>query len=227
MKMKKIFFIYFLLVVSIELYSLTEGSFIPVSYIENNFTIRYTEQEKTVDYCSISLFYRFREYDIGYLCVDGCMPFLIIKKEMKENKLNIEGFYLDSEFQSNINDYLNVVHDNYHYSITIIDDDEIIFDDFGYSKDTHFYRLSGPAKIPVKNAVINDSRVRLRVKPNLTCDTWALLDKGLPVKIKDKSKEKFEIDGESHYWYKVDNPNYPDGWVYGKYLDIEECTEEN
>ena len=30
-----------------------------------------------------------------------------IKKEMQENKLNIEGFYLDSEFQSNINDYLN------------------------------------------------------------------------------------------------------------------------
>ena len=105
--------------------------------------------------------------------------------------------------------------------IFVIDNDEIVFDDFSYPKASHFYRISGPAKIPVQNAVINDSRVRLRVKPNLTCDTWALLDKGLPVKIKDKSKDKFEIDGESWYWYKVDNPNYPDGWVYGKYLDIE------
>ncbi len=82
-------------------------------------------------------------------------------------------------------------------------------------------RISTPAKIPIKNAVINDNRVRLRVKPNLTCDTWALLDKGLPVRIKDKSKKKFEIDGEKWYWYKVEHPDYPDGWVYGKYLDIE------
>jgi hypothetical protein len=56
----------------------------------------------------------------------------------------------------------------------------------------------------------------------LTCDTWALLDKGLPVKIKDKSSEPMEIDGESWYWYKVESENLPDGWVYGKYLDIEE-----
>lgn len=82
-------------------------------------------------------------------------------------------------------------------------------------------RISTPAKIPVKNAVINDNRVRLRVKPNLTCDIWALLDKDLPVKIKDKSKKKFEIDDEQWYWYKVEHPDYPDGWVYGKYLDIE------
>jgi len=219
--MKKIIFICFLLIASMELYSLSEGSFIPVEYIENNLMIRNNGQEKTVDYCSISLSYRFLNYNIGYLCKDGTMPFLIIKKEIKKNKLNIEGFYLDSEFQCNINDYLNFSHDNYQYSITIVDDDEIIFDDFGYPKNTRFYRISGPAKIPIKNAVINDNRVRLRVKPNLTCDTWALLDKGLPVKIKDKSKEKFEIDGEKWYWYKVDHPDYPDGWVYGKYLDIE------
>jgi len=47
------------------------------------------------------------------------------------------------------------------------------------------------------------------------------LDKDLPVKIKDKSEKKFEVDGEKWYWYKVEYPNYPDGWVYGKYLDIE------
>ena len=82
-------------------------------------------------------------------------------------------------------------------------------------------RISTYPKISIKDAIINDNRVRLRVKPNLTCDTWALLDKGLPVKIKDKSKKKFEIDGEKWYWYKVDHPDYPDGWLYGKYLDIE------
>jgi len=96
-----------------------------------------------------------------------------------------------------------------------------------YGLESVWYRTYSPSRIPIKNATINDTRVRLRVNPNLNSDTWALLDKGLSVKIKDKSKEKFEIDGESHYWYKVDNPNYPDGWVYGKYLDIEECAEEN
>ena len=90
-----------------------------------------------------------------------------------------------------------------------------------YGLESVWYKTYSPAKIPIKNAIINDNRVRLRVKPNLTCDTWALLDKGLPVKIKDKSKEKFEIGGEKWYWYKVDHPDYPDGWVYGKYLDIE------
>ena len=30
-----------------------------------------------------------------------------------------------------------------------------------------------------------------------------------------------EINGEYWYWYKVDYPSLPDGWVYGKYLDIE------
>ena len=106
----------------------------------------------------------------------------------------------------------------------IIDNEEIILNDLVFYDDEinkRFYRISGPSKIPIKNAVINDNRVRLRVKPNLTCETWAFLDKGLHVKIKDKSKKKVEIDGEKWYWYKVDNPEYPDGWVYGKYLDIE------
>ena len=70
--------------------------------------------------------------------------------------------------------------------------------------------------------ILNDSRVRLRVKPNLSCDTWDFLNKGDTVKIKDKSEEPFTIDGESWYWYKVETDDYPDGWVYGKYLDIEE-----
>ena len=88
-----------------------------------------------------------------------------------------------------------------------------------------WYRISGPAKIPIQNAVLNDSRVRLRVKPNLSCDTWGFLNKGDAVKIKDKSEEPFIIDGESWYWYKVETDDYPDGWVYGKYLDIAEGNE--
>lgn len=106
-------------------------------------------------------------------------------------------------------------------TIKIVDNCEIIFENFSYPKGTHFYRISGPAKIPIKNAVLNDTNVRLRIKPNLNCDTWVNLNKGTKVKIKDKSSEKYEINGEKWYWYYVDIENYPDGWVYGKYLDIE------
>lgn len=219
--MKKNILLFILLTLCLNSYSFDEGVFLSKNYINQKYTIRNSGDEKTVDYSSVSIGYNLRNYNIDYICVDGSMPFFIIKKEIRNNIMQIEGFYLESDFQNNIEEFINAQHTNYNYYITIIDNDEIILNDFIYQKETHFYRISGPAKIPVKNAKINDNRVRLRVKPNLTCDTWAFLDKDLPVKIKDKSSEPFEIDGEKWYWYKVDNSNYPDGWVYGKYLDIE------
>lgn len=122
--------------------------------------------------------------------------------------------YDNNNFNSSISD------DSEKILIKIVDNDEIIFDDFSYPKETHFYRISGPAKISLRNAVINDNKVRIRIKPNLKCDTWAYLNKGDKVVIKDISTEQYEINGESWYWYKVDYPELPDGWVYGKYLDI-------
>lgn len=122
--------------------------------------------------------------------------------------------YDNNNFNSSISD------DSEKILIKIVDNDEIIFDDFSYPKETHFYRISGPAKISIRNAVINDNKVRIRIKPNLKCDTWAYLNKGDKVVIKDISTEQYEINGESWYWYKVDYPELPDGWVYGKYLDI-------
>ena len=74
----------------------------------------------------------------------------------------------------------------------------------------------------IDKAIINDNRVRLRTEPNLTSQTVAHLDSGYQVKIKDKSTEPQTIDGESWYWYNVESEEYPDGWIYGKYLDIKE-----
>ena len=122
--------------------------------------------------------------------------------------------YDNNNFNSSISD------DSEKILIKIVDNDEIIFDDFSYPKETHFYRILGPAKISIRNAVINDNKVRIRIKPNLKCDTWAYLNKGDKVVIKDISTEQYEINGESWYWYKVDYTELPDGWVYGKYLDI-------
>ena len=74
----------------------------------------------------------------------------------------------------------------------------------------------------VDKATLNDNRVRLRTEPNLTSQTVTHLDFGYQVKIKDKSEEPQTIDGESWYWYNVESEGYPDGWIYGKYLDIKE-----
>ncbi|MBQ0039289.1 MAG: SH3 domain-containing protein, partial [Treponema sp.] len=83
-----------------------------------------------------------------------------------------------------------------------------------------YLRISAPPRIPVVDATINDNDVRLRTKPDLKSDTWAKLGKGTKCKVKDKSKEELEIDGEKWYWYCIDAEGYPDGWVYGKYLDF-------
>lgn len=71
------------------------------------------------------------------------------------------------------------------------------------------------------NATVNDLRVRLRSEPNLESQTLSYFYTGDDVKIIAQSDEKYEIDGESWYWYKVESGSYPVGWVYGKYLDIE------
>ena len=74
----------------------------------------------------------------------------------------------------------------------------------------------------IYDATLNDTRVRLRSEPNLSCETLGYLEKGDAVKIVDRSDEKFEIDGENWYWYEVETSDGKTGWIYGKYLDIEE-----
>ena len=71
------------------------------------------------------------------------------------------------------------------------------------------------------NATVNDFKVRLRSEPNLESETLSYFYEGSNVRIIDQTDEPYEIDGESHYWYKVESGTYPVGWVYGKYLDIE------
>ena len=206
---------------------LDEGSFIPSYYVQTSgYMIKNDGLHKIVDYSTISLAYNFRNYNFGYFVQDGTMPYFVLQKNLIGNILELKCCRFEIGYE---NDIVRFVQQNQNdletVRITIIDNEEIIFDDFSYPKGTRFYRISGPAKIPISNAVLNDSNVRLRVKPNLNCDTWTKLNKGLQVKIKDKTSEKYEIDGESWYWYKVDHPDYPDGWVYGKYLDIENGNE--
>lgn len=71
------------------------------------------------------------------------------------------------------------------------------------------------------DGIINDTRVRLRSKPNLNSAVLGFFNTGDKLKVVDWSNEKQKIGGMEAYWYKVESENSPDGWVYGKYLDIE------
>ena len=71
------------------------------------------------------------------------------------------------------------------------------------------------------NATINNFKVRLCSEPNINSQTLSFFYEGNKVKIIDQTEGQYEIDGESWYWYKVESGTYPIGWVYGKYLDIE------
>jgi hypothetical protein len=96
------------------------------------------------------------------------------------------------------------------------------WDDFGTSwgKNKIWHRFSGPAKIPVQEAVINNTGVRLRTRPNLSSDTWTYLNTGDAIKILDRSPEKMKIDDMEDYWYRIRLDKRPEGWVYGAYVDI-------
>lgn len=110
----------------------------------------------------------------------------------------------------------------YSELITFISDDIIQIVAEGSNYPSTYYRISGPARIPVQNAVVNTPQVRCLTESSFAGETWGYLNAGDKVLIKDISDEPFEIDGESWYWYRVESESLPDGWVYGKYLNIEE-----
>lgn len=131
------------------------------------------------------------------------------------------------------NDIISIYYVSKNYQDDPVSVSEIVF----YSKyeilltsdagEQVFYKIDGPKPENAYKAFCNDDRVRVRTKPDLDSETWGHLYKGDYVLIEDKTDKLFEIDGENWYWYRVDAENLPDGWVYGKYLDIEECAEEN
>jgi|GEM_PF-7093804 len=65
----------------------------------------------------------------------------------------------------------------------------------------YWYKISSSPSHPLEYAELNDTRVRVRTEPNLSCDNWGYVNKNDLVIIKDKSYDKFEIDGENWYWY--------------------------
>jgi hypothetical protein len=78
----------------------------------------------------------------------------------------------------------------------------------------------GPVEIAGRAGVINDTRVRLRTRPDLKSEVLTFFNFGDKVKVIRVSAEKQNIDGVESYWCKVRSDNNPDGWVFGAYVDI-------
>ena len=123
---------------------------------------------------------------------------------------------LEEEKAPAVNVVIQFINDD---EIHLKPEDEKSFYVWGNIKEIKLVRFSAFAD-KKNTGVINDSNVRLRLNPNLDCETWGNLQKGTKVIIKEKSENLFEIDGEKWYWFKVDADNFPDGWIYGKYLDF-------
>jgi hypothetical protein len=89
-----------------------------------------------------------------------------------------------------------------------------------WGKNKIWHRFSGPARMPIQEAVINSTKVRLCTSPDISSDTWTYLNTGDAIRILDRSPEKMKIDDMEAYWYKVRSGKHPDGWVYGAYVWI-------
>ena len=188
------------------------------NYISNNEKKEYRKilNYKFLPYSSIIFITNNKKDNVFQL--SGYAPMFIFELN-KKNDFEFIG-YGASEIE-----IFNNGGNEYFFNILFRNIDQILLEtDFYISmknEKKYWYRISGPAKISPLNAIINDTRVRLRTKPTIESDTWGFLNTGDNVVIKDKTDEKFTIDGESWYWYKVDAEGYPDGWVYGKYVDVE------
>jgi len=222
--MKKVFLLLIIFIVSLpNLFSednkrnILEGSWAEDVtcdyYIKSGepYKVEIVNGEKALQECFLIIKYPTADKK-GFIRIDSLAVVWIIENiEVIENKVK---FYCIPRSYDDQEGILQEI------IVTLIDDYEISVDGLGYSDWVHFYHFSNTNQTTESTAKVNDSRVRLRTKPNLKSKTWKLLEKGTSVKIKDISASKEKIDGESFYWYKVDIENEPDGWVYGKYLDI-------
>ena len=238
--MKKYFFVLLLLFSSILCYSEEtnnfsyKGSWTSVSicdwYIKNgNYKLQNWDNKFNYIKNDFIIIDYSEEEEKGVFYIGGISPWEIRKVYQEDNKIFFECYrlspYINSPEESlNIKGFekYGAVNEKEILYFSIVDENEIIFDSVSYTKGTHFYRISSPSPIQETKAMINDSNVRLRNKPNLKSKTWTLLKEGTALKIKDKSTYKETIDGEEYYWYKVEVDGFPDGWVYGKYITVKE-----
>ena len=91
--------------------------------------------------------------------------------------------------------------------------------DFHYPERS--FRVARNISVLSINAVLNDSNVRVREKPELNSTVLTKINKGDKVQVIEQGKKE-KIDSMEASWYKVVLENKTEGWVYGYYLDFED-----
>lgn len=180
------------------------------------------EKKKYKEIYEETLVFQYNEYFQSNCFAFGTAQPDVISEIVKLNdtEYQVNSILTYGKFDKNSNNFIPTIsNDATSMKIRFLDIDEIQILDCGFD-DKIWYRIDGPASIESKKAKCNDTRVRVRLKPNLNCQTLGFLNKNDKVIIKDRSEKKYEINGESWYWYRVDFQTLPDGWVYGKYLDF-------
>ena len=146
--------------------------------------------------------------------------YLIKSCSVKEKSISCECY--EGRFTNS--DGIEVAPEKYNVKITIIDDSWIQIEGLEneplLKESNKLYRVKEGRKEPIYRAIVNDSSIRLRTEPNLQSHTMYILPKNLEVQVVDQSNSFTEIDGEKWCWYKIRSFYFFDGWIYGKYLDI-------
>lgn len=96
---------------------------------------------------------------------------------------------------------------------------------FPTGKENVYYRISAPTgsiilKTPVE-AVLNDSRVRIRSSPDLQSDILGYTEKGEVVFLKSVTSRKEVIGDMDFPWYFIETEEGVLGWLYGGYIEYE------
>jgi hypothetical protein len=73
-----------------------------------------------------------------------------------------------------------------------------------------------------KKAEINDSNVRLRQKPDLDGGIVSQLNKGTLLIVLDVTTTTTKIDNIEAPWYLVRMKNGQQGWIFGRFIDVQE-----
>lgn len=76
--------------------------------------------------------------------------------------------------------------------------------------------------ISIKYGLLNNSRVRIRIAPNLQSEHIGFLDESQRVEILEITEDKMKIENMESEWYRIKTDSGLIGWSYGYFIDIED-----
>lgn len=76
-----------------------------------------------------------------------------------------------------------------------------------------------------KNGYITMDRMSMRVSPFILSSKVSILNKGIRVKLMERTAEKERIGSVSNYWYRIQLNNGINGWVFGSGISFKPIAD--